>query len=111
LIGPRGSVRRSLTWPRDWPGPHGSLQVAGWLTVGGQRLSDQDAQKEINRIPVAVLYRSGDRAWLAAHRVSYWIGYQPGSRYWLFQCLFAAILLAFIGAAGLIAVWLAGWRR
>jgi hypothetical protein len=52
-----------------------------------------------------------DRAWLSAHRVSYWIGYQPGSRYWLFQGIIAAILLAVAAMAGFIAVRLVGRRR
>jgi hypothetical protein len=108
---PSAPVYRSLACPSDWPGPHASLQVTCWLTRAGRRLSDRAAQAEINRIPKAVLYRTGDQAWLSAQHVSYWIGYQPASRYWLFQGLFAAILLALAAMAGLIAVRLVGRRR
>jgi hypothetical protein len=47
----------------------------------------------------------------SAHRVSYWIGYQPASRYWLCQGIIAAILLAVAAMAGVIAVRLVGRRR
>jgi hypothetical protein len=108
---PSAPVYRSLYCPSDWAGPHGSVQVTCWLTRTGRRLSSQAAQAEINRIPKAILYRAGDRAWLSAHRVSYWIGYQPGSRYWVFQGIIAAILLAVAALAGFIAVRLVGRRR
>src|SRR5260370_6786195 len=101
---PAAPVYRSLYCPSDWPGPHGTVQVTCWLSRAGRRLSDRAAQAEINRIPKAVLYRTGDQAWLPAHHVSYWIGYQPASRYWLFQGVFAAILLALAAIAGFIAV-------
>jgi hypothetical protein len=108
---PSAPVYRSLYCDTDSPGPHASLQVTCWLSRAGRRLSNRAAQAEINRIPKAVLYRTGDRAWLSAHHVSYWIGYQPASRYWLFQGIIAAILLAVAAMAGFIAVRLVGRRR
>ena len=44
---------------------------------------------------------------MARRHVTAWFSYQPAGRYWLFQSLFAAILLAFTAAAGCAAVWLA----
>jgi hypothetical protein len=50
------------------------------------------------------------RRWMARRHVTAWFSYQPAGRYWLFQCAFAAILLAFTTAAGFAAVRLAGQR-
>jgi hypothetical protein len=50
-------------------------------------------------------------AWAARRHLTAWFSYQPAGRYWLFQCAFAAILLAFACAAGFAAVRLAGRRR
>lgn len=108
---PSAPVYRSLSCPNYWPGPHDSVQLTCWLSQGGRRLSGPAAQALLNRIPKAVLYRTGDRVWLDAHHVRYWIAYQPGSRYWLFQGIFAAMLLALAVAAGVAAVWLAGRPR
>jgi hypothetical protein len=48
--------------------------------------------------------------WLASRHVAYWIGYQPASRYWLFQAAAAVILITVAAAAGFAAVRLASRR-
>jgi hypothetical protein len=66
----------------------------------------------LNHLPAAVpesLAKS--RAWVARRHITAWSGYQPASRYWLFQSVIAMILLAFTGVAAFTAVWLAGRRR
>ncbi len=102
----------SMNYPDDWPGPHGSLQVGGFFTRAGARLSGPAAQAMVSQVPRPALTSTARlRTWLAARRISFWIEYQPASRYWLFQGIVAAILLALAAAAGCSAVRLAGRRR
>ncbi len=107
-----GKVTENNDYPSGWPGPRGSWQVAGWFTgPGGQRLSGATAQAMLNRIPVPVATSPARlRAWLASRDIAYWIGYQPASRYWLFQGAAAVILVTLAAVAGLLAVMLAGRR-
>src|SRR5262249_59018299 len=91
---------------RDLPsGPHelerppdlpGSIEVASWLTgQGGRRLSPRAAASFVINVPQPVLPSlPRARAWVATRHISFWIGYQPASRYWLFQSAVAGILLA-----------------
>ena len=103
--------RRGIAYPDLWPGPDGSVVVTGWLAADGQRLSAPAAKSLVNRIPAPVVVRPArTRSWLASRHVAYWIGYQPASRYWLFQGAVAAILLALAIAAGFTAVRLVGRR-
>jgi hypothetical protein len=100
-----------VQFPLD--GPAGSLQVSGWLTgPAGQRLSGPATQALARQMPAQVQAHPAKllAGWLTARRISIWAGYQPASRYWLFQGIVAAILLALAAAAGLIAVRLAGRR-
>jgi len=101
----------SMNYPNDWPGPHGSLQIGGFFTRAAARLSGLAAQAMVNHVPKPALTSTTRlRAWLAARKIRYWIEYQPASRYWLFQGVLAAILLALAAAAGFTAVQLAGRR-
>jgi hypothetical protein len=104
--------RRAIDYRVGWPGPRGSLQVSGWFTgPGGQRLSGPAALALAWRMPVPILRRPARvQSWLAARHITYWIGYQPASRFWLFQAVVAAMLVALAAGAGLIAMRLVGRR-
>jgi hypothetical protein len=116
---PFGHVTWSSNWPRSVtaklyraPGPPGSLWVADWFAGPHRRLTPSQAGVLLNHVPGSVLTSlARSRAWVARRHITAWAGYQPARRYWLFQSVFAAILLAFTGAAGFAAVWLAGRRR
>jgi hypothetical protein len=107
-----GRVTEDISYPAGWPGPQGSWQVSGWFTgPDGQRLSARAAQAMLNRIPVPVATTPDRlRTWLASRDITYWIGYQPASRYWLFQAAAAVILVTLAAAAGLLAVRAASRR-
>jgi hypothetical protein len=109
-----GPVTTLVSEPAGVLGPHGSWQVSGWLIgADGQRLPARAARMLLSRVPLRISLASPPvrvRGWLAAHHVSYWIGYQPASRYWLFQVAFAAILVLLAAAASFLAVWLIGRR-
>jgi hypothetical protein len=107
-----GRVREVPSYPDGTPGPADSWQVSGWFSgPGGARMSAPAAQAMLNRIPVQVAQvpRRLD-AWLAAQNYGYWIRYQPARRYWLFQALEAAVLLALALTAGFAAVRLSARR-
>jgi hypothetical protein len=117
---PFGHTMSSGFWPRTVtngllrpPGPPGSIQVTSWLTgPGGRRLSPRATGSLLNKVPEPVMRSvARSRAWVATRHLSFWIGYQPASRYWLFQGAVAAILLALAAMASFIAVWLIGRRR
>lgn len=118
-VAPFGRITWFSDWPRQvtaklnrMPGPPGSYTVANWLAGPHGRLTPSRAGALMNRIPFAVLRDlARSRAWVARRHITAWSGYQPAGRYWLFQSLFAAILLAFTSAAGCASVWLAGRRR
>ncbi|HEX9030514.1 MAG TPA: ABC transporter permease subunit [Streptosporangiaceae bacterium] len=105
----RRTVNEVNAYPEGWPGPGGSVQVGGWFTgPGGHRLSVLAAQRMLNQIPVRVAPRPALlRQWLAARHIRYWIGYQPASRYWLFQGAAALLLIMLAVAAAFGAVRLA----
>jgi len=115
---PFGHITWNSNWPRRvtaklyrMPGPPGSYEVSDWLAgPGGMPLSLDAWDRLMSGVPnFASLART--RAWVARRHVTAWFGYQPAGRYWLFQSLWAAILLAFTAAAGCASVWLAGRRR
>lgn len=117
---PFGHTMSSGFWPRTVTnallrplGPPGSIQVTSWVTgPGGRRLSPRAAGSLLNKVPEPVMRSvTRSRAWVATRHLSFWIGYQPASRYWLFQGAVAAILLALAAMASFIAVWLIGRRR
>lgn len=86
--------------------------MSGWFSgPGGQRLSGRAAQAMLNRIPVPVATTpSRLRTLLASRDITYWIGYQPASRYWLSQAAAAVILITLAAAAGFLAIRAAGRR-
>jgi hypothetical protein len=69
------------------PGPAGSWIVRGWYTgPSGQRLSSSAVDNlyrrlaTVNGTTLQPLLR-----WLSQHHYTFWVAYQPASRYWLFQ--------------------------
>ena len=77
------------------PGPAGAWLDQGWYTsASGHRLSDAAVNHLQNK------YTGTGPAWLTWLHDTFWVTYQPGSRYWLFQLilgggtLLAAVLLA-----------------
>lgn len=97
------------------PGRHGSWQAGGWFTgPHGDRLSAAAVTRLIQHVPARLFafspHQAALRAWLAAHHITYWAGYQPAGRYWLFQAAAAAIVVAMAVATGVAAVRLASRR-
>lgn len=115
---PFGRITWSSDWPRHvtaklyrMPGPPGSYMVATWLAGPHGRLTPRE-DRQLNNIPYAVLRNvTKSWAWVTRRHITAWFGYQPASRYWLFQSAYTAILLTFAAAAGCTAVWVAGRRR
>ncbi len=100
-----GNVRVLLS-PSDLPDRAGRLEVTSWFTGPNGRLSPVAAQAMLDRIPRHALYRVTElRSWMAERGIRYWIGVQPASRYWLFQAVVAAILLALAMLLACVAVW------
>ncbi len=115
---PFGRITWSSYWPRQvtaklnrMPGPPGSYTVANWLAGPHGRLTPSQPGALFNQIGAVLRDLTRSRAWVARRHITAWFGYQPAGRYWLFQSVFAMILLAFTVAAGFAAVWLAGRRR
>ncbi|MGN6792213.1 MAG: hypothetical protein ACTHJW_07455 [Streptosporangiaceae bacterium] len=116
---PFGHLMWNTTWPApvtarlsQVPGPPGSFWVAYWLEGPKGRLTPARAGALLNQVPPDVQARyAASKEWMARRHVTAWFSYQPASRYWLFQSVLAAILLAFTAAAGFTAVRLAGRRR
>jgi hypothetical protein len=95
------------------PYPAGNWLVSDWpvgpgcrpLSVPAARALATQEPAQVQAHPAKLL-----AGWLAARHVAIDVSYQPASRYWLFQGIVTAILLALAAAAGLIAVRLAGRR-
>jgi len=92
-------------------GPAGSWLVRGWITgPGGRELSAAMAGTVQNRM-YAAMTRAGKKAadpaaWLSAHHYGYWLSYQPAGRFWYFQAVAAAVLVALAIVFALTTVWL-----
>ena len=83
------------------PGPAGAWLDQGWYTsASGQRLSDTAVNHLQNR------YTGTGPEWLTRLHDSFWVTYQPGSRYWIFQLVLAGgtLLAAVALAAATIAL-------
>ena len=83
------------------PGPAGAWLDQGWYTgASGQRLGDGAVNHLQNR------YTGTGPAWLTRLHDTFWVTYQPGSRYWLFQLILAGgtLLAAVALAAATIAL-------
>jgi len=98
-----------VTAEPDWLGNGGRFEITGWYQRSGKELSPAASQALVLRIPLPVTaHRATLRAWLNARHVTYWIGYQPVSRFWLFQAVLAALLIAAAMVLGTGAVLLSG---
>jgi hypothetical protein len=92
-------------------GPAGSWLVRDWITgPGGRHLSAATAGAVQNRMYTAMT-RAGKKAadpaaWLSAHHYAQWLSYQPAGRFWYFQAVTAAVLVALAIVFALTAVWL-----
>jgi hypothetical protein len=78
-------------------GPVGSWLVRAWFTgPGGKRLDAAAASNVIGRMydDGPVNWKVGPSRWLSVHHYIYWVSYQPASRFWIFQVIAAAILVA-----------------
>jgi hypothetical protein len=86
----------------------GGWQVSWWLTgAHGQHLSSGAIAVLAHHIPLRIALASSRarvHSWLAGRHLTFWIGYQPASRYWLFQVVLAAILVALAAAAAALTV-------
>ena len=83
------------------PGPAGAWLDRGWYTgADGHRLSDSAVNHLLDK------YTGTGPAWLTRLHDTFWIAYQPGSRYWLFQLILAGgtLLAALLLAAATIAL-------
>jgi hypothetical protein len=83
------------------PGPAGAWLDQGWYTgADGHRLSDGAVNHLLDK------YTGTGSAWLTRLHDTFWIAYQPGSRYWLFQLILAGgtLLAALLLAAATIAL-------
>ena len=83
------------------PGPAGAWLDQGWYTgASGHRLSDGAVNQLLNK------YTGRPAAWLTRLHDTFWLTYQPGSRYWLFQLILAGgtLLAAVALAAATIAL-------
>jgi hypothetical protein len=80
---------------------HAGYTVGGWFTrPGGHLVSAAQANSIVAHMPQKIATSDRVAGWLAAHHLVYWLAYQPGSRYWVFQFAEFGALLA---AAGLLA--------
>jgi hypothetical protein len=90
-------------------GPAGSWVVSGWITgPGGHEVSIAAANDVENRLYTATSKPgSMDQAsWLSLHHYAYWLSFQPAARFWYFQAVVGAVLVALATAFGLMTVWL-----
>ena len=90
-----GPIDIHETVGRSVPGPAGGWLDQGWYTgPDGHRLSNGAVTALLNK------HAGTGSAWLTRLHDSFWVSYQPASRYWLYQLilaggtLLAALLLA-----------------
>jgi hypothetical protein len=83
--------------------PPGSWQVRGWIIgPNGHVLSTTAANNMLGRAYDAIGKTFANNAttrWLSLHHYTYWVSYQPASRFWVFQGVAGVIL---IGLAALL---------
>jgi hypothetical protein len=89
----------------------GGYTVSGWFTGSdGRRLSDAAVNRIVARMPQKIAVSDRAPGWFASHHLSYWLAYQPASRYWLFQWAEFAMLAAVAALLGAGTVALARRR-
>jgi hypothetical protein len=83
------------------PGPAGAWLDQGWYSgADGRRLSNDAVNTLLAK------HAGTGRGWLARLHDTFWVTYQPGTRYWLFQLILAGgtLLAALALAAATIAL-------
>ncbi len=96
-----------------FPDPSGQQYYAGiiasgWFTQAGHRLTAGQAA-DLTRVPLRIANATNPHTlprWLAARHYAYWISYQPGNRYWLFQGALAVILITLAVGFAALAIWI-----
>jgi hypothetical protein len=122
-IGARASSRFSIaglnigtfnTQAQPGNGPMGSWLVRGWFTgPGGRVLGSEEANKVLDRV-LAALGNDKSRAemhWLSFHHFTYWVSYQPASRFWVFQGIEGMVVFVLAVLCGLATVGCIRGRR
>jgi hypothetical protein len=104
-VGPLTAHATSAAW-----GPAGSWFVRDWITgPGGHELSATAVYNLESRMNAAMAKsgkKAGGTAWLSAHHYVQWLSYQPAGRFWYFQVIAAAVLVALAIVSALTTVWL-----
>jgi len=81
--------------------PPGSWLVRGWMSgPNGHVLSTKVAWSTLFRADNATQKNFSNNAvtnWLSLHHFTYWVSYQPPSRFWAFQLVAIVILVALAG--------------
>lgn len=91
-------------------GPASDWLVRSWITgPGGHELGPtaaDDLQIRMSAATTSAGKKADPAAWLTAHHYAQWLSYQPAGRFWNFQGIAAAALLALAIVFALTAVWL-----
>lgn len=96
-----------------FPDPSGHQHYAGiiasgWFTHAGHRLTAGQAA-DLTRVPLKIANATNQSTlprWLEARHYTYWISYQPGNRYWLFQGALAVLLITLAVGFAALAIWI-----
>ena len=83
------------------PGPAGAWLDQGWYAgANGHRLSEDTANRLLDK------YMGTSPAWLTRLHDTFWISYQPGGRYWIFQSILGGgtLLVALLLGAATVAL-------
>jgi hypothetical protein len=94
-------------------GPMGSWLVRGWFTgPGGRALGSEEANKVLDRV---LAVPGNDKSlttmhWLSLHHYTYWVSYQPASRFWVFQGIEGVVVLVLAALLGLATLWVVRHR-
>jgi hypothetical protein len=91
-------------------GAAGSWLVRGWITGPGGRELGPTAADDVQNRMYAAMANAGKKAdpgaWLSAHHYVQWLSYQPAGRFWYFQAIAAAVLVALAIVFALTTAWL-----
>lgn len=99
-----------VTSSPNHPGPAGALQLRGWyLGPNGRSPTGAALHRLFTALDGVGTYPHPVQdpvSWLARHRYSFWISYQPADRYWLFQAVAGAVLVVAALLLGAATLWL-----
>jgi hypothetical protein len=88
------------------PGPAGAWLDQGWYTgANGHRLSDATVSRLLGK------YTGTNPVWLTRLHDTFWVTYQPGGQYWVFQSVLAGGTLLAALLLGAAAIALIRYRR